>query len=366
MRILWKNLVWFSKVGLYMRTDEKNGRFGSFPVSADKGSELDVEGPHATAKKWAGEGYRYVEVENRGFSDVVLRDLDIRGNGGRAYRVIVTIDGLAHEVDLREDVLMEVLMTRGVEVGGKLKGTYCFVRRGGEIRLELEGSESHVEALKGYDRVTGGRKLTKRDLVAGHVYRGLSGWRALYFGEVYVGSKMTEAGNPKKSMMFKSELYETVYDYEDVSLLVRLGYSFKNSISYTEDVTAIGDSRVYGVEELLDGMIREWDELFTSGIAYYEDRMRVIDDQLGRLRDGVVSEDDVRREEFETVPEGVLYARNKNRVVLNEDSGTVARDVEEFGRRSERYEAYVLVKSNCAYKERELQDVLDSSIRRTW
>lgn len=351
------NSVWFSKVGFYMRTVEKYGRFGSYPVSADKGSESDETGPHASGKKWAGEGYRYVEVENKGFSDVVLTDLDVRGNGGRAYKVIVTIDGLEHEVDLREDVMMAVLLTRGVEVGGRLNGTYCFVRRGSEIRLALEGSEDHVSAIAAYEREKNGRKLKKRELVAGNVYCGTLRNKYLYVGEVYVGSKMTDAGNPKKTMMFTPYFDSCEDEYSDVSKMATNWYEFKNSISFTEDLTDMGEAGRFEVVQVLDDLISEWDALMYSGIQYYEHHMRVFADKIDRLERGVVSIEEVDKEEFAMVFAGEPYAENlakswpERSITIEVDNGTVSRDLEEYGRRSALYDAYELAKSNFVYKK---------------
>lgn len=355
--------VWFSKVGLYMRTVEQYGRFGTFPVSADKGSETDETGPHATAKKWAGEGYRYVEVGNKGFSDVVLTDLDFRGNGGRAYKVVVTIDGLKHEVDLREDVMMDVLMTRGVEVGGRLNGTYCFVRRGSEIRLELEGSEGHAEALEEYRRVINGRKLKKSEMVAGHVYQGNLRNKYLYFGEVYVGSKVTDAGNPKKTMMFTSYFDSRADRYGDASIMATNLYEFKNSTSFTEDLTDMGEVGRIDVADVLDDMISAWDSLMYAGIQYYEHHMRVFADKIDRLERGVASIEDVDQEEVSMVFSGESYVANLEKswpqrtITIEVDTGTVSRDLEEYARRSALYGAYELAQSNFVYKKKAMYEV---------
>lgn len=147
--------------------------FASKPAVADttlKGKSLEVSPTYASdaenlkrvesAKDWAGNSlsiynpksgkYERPKVaitgiteNNSGFKLQIL-SLEIRGQGGRAYKVI---DQKNRLFDLREDTLLEVLTNVGIEPDGILPGEYLWSLQGSEMKLIRFGSEIHKELL---------------------------------------------------------------------------------------------------------------------------------------------------------------------------------------------------------------------------
>ncbi len=141
---------------------------------------------HKTAKDWAsgygrrGSSYIHEDRSNVPWEGLKVWDLEVRGNGGRAYKVI-TPDGLY--VDLREDTFLEAMLTYGIGVGGELPGQYVFAMMGSQMRLVRVGSDLHTALLS-----TTSRKKTAaigtKELKVGGVYRSKSGEIEVFCGFV--------------------------------------------------------------------------------------------------------------------------------------------------------------------------------------
>ena len=92
---------------------------------------------------------KYIEpvietVRNGNITDVKIIGLESRGNGGRAYKVIVNKKYIC---DFREDVLMETIEKFGIGKGGVLKGTYIWIKYSGNTKLILQESELHKQII---------------------------------------------------------------------------------------------------------------------------------------------------------------------------------------------------------------------------
>lgn len=112
-----------------------------------------------TGKKWAENnrlydhskresiklGYTVETMPNNEISDVKITGLEHRGQGGRAYKVIVNGK---YYVDLREDILLETILNVGIDSGGKLKGKYIWGKVGSSMKLIRSNSALHEELLK--------------------------------------------------------------------------------------------------------------------------------------------------------------------------------------------------------------------------
>lgn len=152
----------------------------------------------STAKNWA-EGYgwksprkaEYLSRDNEPFA-VTITDLDVRTEGGRAYKVI---DAEKHRFDLREDQVIEVMKRCGVKPGGTIPGLFCWGVWGSQLRLVLVGGELHramfeqtqkLNELERRKQATDGGVLTPSKLQGGHVYKKRAGGLIAFVGRVKV------------------------------------------------------------------------------------------------------------------------------------------------------------------------------------
>jgi len=152
--------------------------FSTFPVSAEP---KNLESRLQTARSWATGQYRWnpqknsvsppaahqeITRENKPFT-IQICGLDIREEGGRAYKVI---DTEGHMFDLREDIAFEVLMQEGCLPGGHLNCQFLWGVVRNNIKLLREGSLLH-QAL---ERASSRREKTiipVTSLIPGHVYQ---------------------------------------------------------------------------------------------------------------------------------------------------------------------------------------------------
>jgi hypothetical protein len=122
-----------------LETGRKWARRGFFKFIRDPfGSEI-VQGPVFEQT-----------VTNEPIFDVRILGLEQRGNGGRAYKVLLNETYL---VDLREDVLMETMLKHGVSPGRKLGGSFIWAKVSNQMKLvlvtgEIEKSLTKIEQIK--------------------------------------------------------------------------------------------------------------------------------------------------------------------------------------------------------------------------
>lgn len=144
----------------------------------------------ATGRAWATGHYRHgmptppppkeVQRKNEPFTGVRIMGLDVRMNGGRAWKC-VSEEG--YYFDLREDNLLDLMRTVGVSPGGILNGEYMWARIGTEMKLIRVGSEIHFAAIGAGDR----RKMPaihKKNLKPWHLYQQKNGEVKLFVGKV--------------------------------------------------------------------------------------------------------------------------------------------------------------------------------------
>ena len=141
-------------------------------------SNPDSKTAPGTARRWASYGGQYVPEEfvrdNEPIALTII-DLDVRSQGGRAYKVI---DNDMRRFDLREDQVVEVMKLRGIEPGGKVPGTFVWGIVGSQVKLVVVGGELYDEMTRGlsdkkeYDaNVASGIAPTPASLTVGGIYR---------------------------------------------------------------------------------------------------------------------------------------------------------------------------------------------------
>ena len=141
---------------------------------ADGKSIRDENGRHVKLKGAVSQ----FQVDNVPVS-AILESLEIRGEGGRAYKVRVPeLSNLYF--DLREDQLMATILEAGIEKGGLLKGKYVFGVAGSQMKLILVGSQLHKNMILS-TKERGKKKLTK--LIPGNSYQSRTKTK-LYLGRI--------------------------------------------------------------------------------------------------------------------------------------------------------------------------------------
>lgn len=228
--------------------------FSTFPVSADP---KNLEKRLQTARDWASNTYRNrwdaterttppapreVTRENKPFT-IQICGLDIREEGGRAYKVIDT-DG--HMFDLREEIAFEVLMKEGCLPGGHLNCQFLWGVVRSSTKLIREGSLLH-EAL---ERASSRREksiIPVTSLIPGHVYQAKTldkrvfvGWipaprtkhkyKMVWLAGGNLSSNWAKYPMTSEGMKASLEDYKQRYNYYD------LHASITNEHSMVEDV----------------------------------------------------------------------------------------------------------------------------------
>ena len=152
-----------------------------------------------TAKSWTNNSsrvynsekmhYEYVTpsdpivAENK-FSSLSIIDLECRGNGGRAYKVILPVEGSNLLFDLREGPLLDMINTLGIKPGGCIEGEFEFVMNKSQLNLVRVGSSIWNEAK----RISEASKVSANDYKVGAVYSDKS--RSNYW--IYLGAMQTK------------------------------------------------------------------------------------------------------------------------------------------------------------------------------
>ncbi|AIW03244.1 hypothetical protein CPT_Mater87 [Bacillus phage Mater] len=265
------------KITFYCKPYKEEGVYPAYPV--------DSSVKHDGAKCWAAECYTWrdtyedplhFEWDNSGFDHVTIESLDIRGEGGRAYQVIVERDGNRFKVDLREPTLMEVILTKGIQAGGRLNGSFCFAKEGSQTKLILEGSDTHKAALAEREkRQTYSKKISNKDLKPGHVYSTISGKSKLFLGFVYSANIDDYSGNIGK--VYKGALLAdwNGWNEDGIRQFVETGQLVEGNKVYSSDFDVVRShsfkiegEKVADVD--LEPLVKRLNDL---GMNEYEEKM---------------------------------------------------------------------------------------------
>ena len=181
-------------VGFEWDDDEDAKLNHKMPVRAAYCSDSANKKTLETGSNWRShEGGEYVEgkgwTAHAPATDIIERDnspidnirvisLEVRSEGGRAYKV-VTPDGFYF--DLREDVLLDTMLNNKIEQG-VLGGSYVWAKVGSQMKLVRVGSELH-EALIEADARHRNAPLSKTSFVIGQCYRNKKGDNRMFLGE---------------------------------------------------------------------------------------------------------------------------------------------------------------------------------------
>jgi len=162
--------------------DSDDDIMDAFPV--EKGNDKTLKRAIDWAKCWRTCAYKQFFVPNEKFENLTITDLEQRGEGGRAYKVILELDNNKLRFDLRENILMDVIEHQGIGKGGLLKGPFKFVLVGSQMKLMYIEGDVYKEATK-RDAERTGKRISDDELVIGGVYQSLNGNTSVYLGKGY-------------------------------------------------------------------------------------------------------------------------------------------------------------------------------------
>jgi hypothetical protein len=151
----------------------------AFAIDADSKTALE------TARRWGGKHCVEKTLPNDHIPAVGIVTLEIRQEGGRAYKVAIQPSGLGETVyvDLREDVLLDCLLHQGVRSGGWITGPFVWGRLNSQLRLVRVGS-SLYDAMKDAEARQNTKTIGPKDWVVGGVYLDRKEEKRVYLGRV--------------------------------------------------------------------------------------------------------------------------------------------------------------------------------------
>jgi len=151
---------------------------------------------------------------NLPMKDLRVVQLDIRGNGGRAYKVVTKEN---YYFDVREDVLLDTMIKVGIRPGGILNGEFIWARVSSSMKIVRIGSALHNKLIQSTEK-SKMKKVNARNLVPGTIYSNKREEKHFYLGRVnavsfnyhqnYQSSRYGYSGTPSvpKYFIYKREL----------------------------------------------------------------------------------------------------------------------------------------------------------------
>lgn len=195
----------------------------TFPIPA--GNEKRLETAKAWAKNYRGpygpspgvnnEVAKLVTRYNTPFR-IQLCDLDFRGQGGRAYKVI---DENGFYFDLREDVLFEALLEVGCQPEGHLNGEYLWCMNNTQMKLIRANSKLHQVMFRAGQR-RNAEPIKNSELQIGFIYQAKDAGKQIFMGFVQVPKSRTIhqlwylVGASEKNELILSNLDYSYYPYK--------------------------------------------------------------------------------------------------------------------------------------------------------
>jgi hypothetical protein len=172
-----ENMIFVCRIDKYAEDDIMD----AFPVK--KGNEKTLKRALDWAKRWNTCKSKQFEFPNDNFENLTITGLEERGEGGRAYKVVLELDNNKFRFDLRENILMDIIEHQGIGKGGLLKGPFKFVLVGSQMKLMYVDGDEYKEATERDERT--GKRIQDSELVIGGVYQSLNGSTSIYFGKGY-------------------------------------------------------------------------------------------------------------------------------------------------------------------------------------
>jgi hypothetical protein len=111
--------------------------------------DAESKNPLQNAIKWAKRNTSKEVVidtlDNNPIDNIKILSLDVRKNGGRAYKVLIDDK---YYVDFREDALLDSIFEAGINSGGKLNGQYIWAHQSSQFKLIKYNSQTYNQIIK--------------------------------------------------------------------------------------------------------------------------------------------------------------------------------------------------------------------------
>lgn len=187
----------FDKVIFWCRKEkvgDNKDTYNAFPVDKNKDQSTAITWAsekictNSNVQNWNDRTYKKVdgvkfEYDNK-FDNLVIEDLSKRGNGGRAYKVVINHDNKKFLVDFREDAIMDVIKHTGINAGGKLNGEFSFIKEGSQTNLVRIGSKMYERFLDVQEK-NNTETFKMKELIPLHIYKDKKDDLYLYLGKAY-------------------------------------------------------------------------------------------------------------------------------------------------------------------------------------
>lgn len=228
-------------------------------------------------------------LKNDPIDNVRVVCLEFRGQGGRAYKVIVNDK---YFVDLREDVLLDAMLCEGIDVGGRLRGKYIFAVVGSQMKLIRINSALYDAVKKSTDM---GKLKDIKTFEPGRIYSRKSG-EYIYVGEFFskkisyqrkiIDRRKSKAenlsfGSPEKYHLFFSKNYwDMIQNNSNCKMDSCYGFIVSKAPSFKES-RDIEQGFVEKSADFVDIVRRKSEEYYRSEIKNGFYKKSILDDEYG-------------------------------------------------------------------------------------
>jgi len=90
-------------------------------------------------------GYTPIVRANKPMTGLILTDIDVRMEGGRAYKVINPTDNSLF--DIREDQMLQAILKNGIQAGGLIGGEWVWAMNHTQIKCYLVDGKEYLDML---------------------------------------------------------------------------------------------------------------------------------------------------------------------------------------------------------------------------
>lgn len=257
------------KLLVFLRPEEKKdwkiaGDLSVFPAYAVDSENLERQ---MSAKKWS-EGHYYSPTKKGPIPEPVLvdnhftlriLDLEIRGEGGRAYKVV---DQHGYSFDFRERALLDCFKHAGVKPGGYLDGEYLFIRDASQMVLVRKGSDLEKAARSEQKKAL--EPVKAKDLVPGKAYRELRSPKYSQQYHIYLGTVKFPEGN--------REVWAWTYDEKQVHGFLEIPKTHRKIYELDKDLFILGKDEKVIQPKFVTQMVKEHSEYYRQNKQYFANR----------------------------------------------------------------------------------------------
>lgn len=225
-----------------------------------------------TAKEWASsyankEKVNIIKQVPNLFKQGTVRifDVDERGNGGRAWKIAVAYKENEYVLDLREDILLEIMENYGILKGGIINTDLMLVFSSG-YKVVTANSEKIAEIKELMNKEQSLKKIPLKELKPLHVYKNKTE-SLVYLGRIY---QISLADILNRKTVCKKVIATTYYYRGDKLDTEHSLHTCKSLTVYTEIKDTIYDKlNEEESQKFINGVIANSNKLYEAIKSYY-------------------------------------------------------------------------------------------------